>query len=72
MLGYSLHKAQVTNLRQFGEFFARIRSYASTLNKQNRSVLDGIKQVFLQNPDFNWVAEQVTIIHELFRLTDTI
>ncbi len=42
---------------QGGVFFARIRSYASTLKKQNRSVLDGIKQVFLPNPDFNWVAE---------------
>jgi transposase len=44
--------------QQGGAFFARIRSYASTLNKQNRSIFDGIKQVFSQNPNFNWVAEQ--------------
>lgn len=40
-----------------GMFFARIRSYVSTLNKQNRNVLKGMKHVFSPNPDFHWIAE---------------
>ena len=41
---------------QGGQFFARIRSYASTLNKQKKSVLQGMKDIFSENPDFHWIA----------------
>jgi len=40
-----------------GKHFARIRAYISTLNKQNKNILDGLKQVFSQKTDFNWIAE---------------
>jgi len=40
-----------------GRAFARIRSFASTLNKQNRNVFQGFNQLFSKNPNFNWIAE---------------
>ena len=43
--------------QQGGQFFARIRSYVSTINKQKKSVLQGIKEVFTEKPDFCWIAE---------------
>jgi len=43
--------------QQGGHSFARIRSFASTLNKQSRNVFQGFNQLFSENPDFNWVAE---------------
>ena len=40
-----------------GQSFARIRSYISTLNKQKKGILQGIKHVFSENPNFDWIAE---------------
>lgn len=40
-----------------GQYFARVRSYTSTLKKQNKNILQGIREVFTPNHSFE-IAEQ--------------